>query len=126
MDLDALRWDDNGLIATVFQDAHTGDVLTLAYVNREALQKTLETGFVHVFRRAHGRVMMKGETSGCQQVVKEVWTDCDRDALVIKIEQKGGAACHLGYRSCFFRRLERGQWKDVGEPLFDPKQVYRE
>jgi len=124
VDLGTLKWDEQGLIAAIFQDAQSGEVLTLAYMNRDALQKTLDSGFVHVFRRSHGKVMMKGETSGRRQRVREVWTDCDRDALVVKIEQQGGAACHLGHRSCFFRRLQGDEWRDVGEPLFDPKDVY--
>lgn len=124
MDLDTLKWDDKGLIAAIFQDADTGEVLTLAYMNREALQKTLDTGLVHVFRRSHGKVMMKGETSGRRQVVKEICADCDADALVIKIEQVGGAACHTGRRTCFYKRLEGGEWRETCEPVFDPDEVY--
>ncbi len=124
MDLDSLKWDDNGLVAVVFQDEDTGEVLTLAYMNREALQRTLDTGKVHVFRRSHGRVMMKGETSGNYQLVKEILVDCDADALVMKIEQIGGAACHEGYRSCFYRRLAGDEFEVLGERLFDPKEVY--
>ncbi len=124
MKLPGLKYDDKGLVTAVFQDAVTGEVLTLAYMNEEALRRTLETGFAHVFRRSHGKVMMKGETSGCRQVVKEVLVDCDADALVIKIEQIGGAACHEGYHSCFFRRLAGEELEVVGERLFDPKEVY--
>lgn len=124
MDLDSLKWDDKGLISVIFQDHQTGEILTLAYMNREALQRTLDTGKVHVFRRSHGRVMMKGETSGNIQLVKEVLVDCDADALVIKIEQVGSAACHEGYRSCFYRKLSGGDLRIVGERLFDPKVVY--
>jgi phosphoribosyl-AMP cyclohydrolase len=124
MDYSALKWDPTGLLAAIFQDAASGEVLTLAYMNREALQKTLDTGLVHVFRRSHGKVMMKGEQSGRRQVVKEICSDCDQDALVIKVEQIGGAACHTGRRTCFYRRLEGGEWHDTCEPLFDPKEVY--
>lgn len=124
MDLDSLKWDDRDLISVIFQDHQSGEVLVLAYMNREALQKTLETGKVHLFRRGQGRVMMKGETSGRSQLVKEVWVDCDGDALVMKIEQIGGAACHTGYRACFHRKLEEGKLVVVGEPLFDPREVY--
>jgi len=98
-------------------------VLTLAYMNREALQRTLDTGKVYVFRRSHGRVMMKGETSGNVQLVKEILVDCDADAIVMKVEQIGGA-CHEGYRSCFYRRLADGRLEVVGERVFDPKEVY--
>jgi len=124
MDFDSLKWDDKGLISVVFQDHATGEVLVLAYMNAEALARTLETGRVHVFRRSHNRVMMKGETSGNFQVVKEVLVDCDADALVMKVEQIGGAACHEGYRSCFFRKLSGDALTVVGERVFDPKEVY--
>ena len=124
MDFDSLKWDDKGLISVIFQDHETGEVLVLAYMNAEALARTLETGRVHVFRRSHGRVMMKGETSGNFQIVKEVLVDCDADALVMKVEQVGGAACHEGYRSCFFRKLSEGALAVVGERVFDPKEVY--
>lgn len=123
MDLDSLKWNDDGLISVIFQDHETGEVLTVAYMNREALQRTLDTGKVYVFRRSHGRVMMKGETSGNVQLVKEILVDCDADAIVIKVEQIGGA-CHEGYRSCFYRRLADGRLEVVGERVFDPKEVY--
>ena len=124
MDLDTLKWDEQGLISIIFQDHESGEVLTLGYMNREALQRTLDTGRVHVFRRSHGRVMAKGETSGRYQEVKEIWLDCDGDALVMKIEQIGDAACHTGHRSCFYRKLESERWATVGKPLFDPREVY--
>lgn len=124
MNLDTLKWDDKGLISVIFQDHQTGEVLTLGYMNREALQLTLERGKVHLYRRSHGRVMMKGETSGYVQLVKEVWVDCDADAILLKIEQTGGAACHEGYRSCFYRKLVEGKLETVGERVFDPKEVY--
>ena len=125
MDFDSLKWDDKGLISVIFQDHETGEVLTLAYMNAEALGRTLETGRVHVFRRSHGRVMMKGETSGNCQIVKEVLVDCDADALVMKVEQVGGAACHEGYRSCFYRKLSGDALEVVGERVFDPREVYQ-
>jgi phosphoribosyl-AMP cyclohydrolase len=93
-------------------------------MNREALTRTLETGKVHLFRRSRGKIMMKGEQSGNVQLVKEIWVDCDADAIVMKIEQIGGAACHEGYCSCFFRKLIDGELQVFGEPLFDPKEVY--
>ena len=124
MNLDTLRWNDSGLISVIFQDHLTGEVLTLAYMNREALAKTLETGKVHVFRRSHGKVMAKGETSGNYQLVKEILVDCDADAVVMKIEQIGGAACHEGYVSCFFRRPAGEEFEVIGARVFDPKEVY--
>lgn len=120
-----LKYDDKGLVCGVFQDAESGEVLTLAWMNAESVQKTWETKRVWLYRRSHGRVMMKGEQSGNVQIVKEIIADCDRDALVIKIEQVGGAACHKGYRSCFFEKVtEDGSVEAQGEPLFDPKEVY--
>jgi phosphoribosyl-AMP cyclohydrolase len=124
VDLDALKWDDKGLISAIFQDHLTGEVLVLGYMNREALERTLETGKVHLYRRSHGRVMMKGEVSGNVQLVREVWVDCDADAILLKIEQTGGAACHEGYRSCFYRKLVDGELQVIGERVFDPKEVY--
>lgn len=124
MDLDTLKWDDRGLISVIFQDNETGEVLVLGYVNREALQLTLDTGKAHLFRRSHGKVMMKGETSGNVQIVKEVLVDCDADAILLKIEQIGGAACHEGYRSCFYRKLVGDELQVVGKRVFDPKEVY--
>ncbi|HUU54335.1 MAG TPA: phosphoribosyl-AMP cyclohydrolase [Armatimonadota bacterium] len=124
MDLDTLKWDDTGLVSVIFQDRATGEVLVLGYMNREALQQTLDTGKAHLFRRSRGKVMMKGETSGNVQLVREVLVDCDADALVMKIEQVGGAACHEGYRSCFHRKLVGDELQVVGERVFDPKEVY--
>lgn len=126
MDLDSLKWDDKGRISVIFQDHETGEVLTLGYMNREALQRTLDTGKAHLFRRSHGKVMMKGEVSGNVQLVKEILVDCDADALVMKIEQVGGAACHEGYRSCFYRRASGDALEIVGERIFDPEEVYGE
>jgi len=124
MDLDSLKWDANGLISVVFQDYETKDVLTLAHMNKEALQRTIHTGRVHVFRRSHGKVMVKGEKSGRYQQVKEICLDCDGDALVMKVEQIGGAACHEGYRSCFYRRVKGEELETIGERVFDPREVY--
>ena len=124
MNLDELKWDERGLISIIFQDGKTGQVLTLAYMNREALQQTLATGEVWVYRRSHARVMVKGEKSGRKQLVREVYVDCDGDALVMKVEQVGDAACHTGHRTCFFRRLEGGELREIEAPLFDPGEVY--
>ncbi len=124
MNLDSLMWDERGLISVIFQDRETGEVLVLGYMNREALQRTLETGRAHLFRRSHGRVMVKGEQSGRFQLVREIWVDCDADAIIMEIEQVGGAACHTGHRSCFHRKLVGGKLEVVGEPVFDPKKVY--
>lgn len=125
MFINDLKFDDNNLICGVFVDYQSGEVLTVAWLNREAVQKMWDEKRGYVFRRSKGRVMMKGETSGNVQIVHEILTDCDRDALVIKVEQIGGAACHKGYRSCFFEQVqEDGSLQAQGEPLFDPEKVY--
>ena len=123
---DELKYDDKGLICGVFQDFESGEVLTIAWLNRDAVEATWNTKRAHVYRRSKGKLMMKGETSGNVQIVHEIIADCDRDALVIKVEQIGGAACHKGYRSCFFEQVqEDGSLEAQGEPLFDPKEVYK-
>lgn len=124
--LDKLKWDANGLVPVIIQDVENGQVLVMAYTNREALEKTIETGKVWTYSRSRGRVALKGESSAHFQHVKEVRTDCDRDAVLIKVIQDGGA-CHEGYRSCFFRKYEAGasDWDVVEKPVFDPKSVYK-
>ena len=123
---DELKYDKDGLVCGVFQDFQSGEVLTIAWLNRDAVKASFETKRAHVFRRSKGKLMMKGETSGNVQIIHEIIADCDRDALVFKVEQVGGAACHKGYRSCFFERvLEDGSLEAQGEPLFDPKEVYK-
>ena len=120
-----LQFNDGGLIPAVIQDVTDNQVLTLCYMTREALEKTLETGLVHVFRRSKGRLMIKGETSGHTQAVKEVFIDCEGKSLVIKVEQKV-AACHMGYRSCYFRRYrpEGDKFTVEEERVFNPEDVY--
>ena len=115
-----------GLIPAVVQDHETGEVLMLAYQNREAFERTRETGRMHYYSRSRDKLWMKGETSGHVQEVQEIRVDCDLDAVVFRIRQHGGAACHTGYRSCFHRRLEpQGELTLIeAEPVFDPAQVY--
>lgn len=113
-----------GLVPVIAQDWQTGEVLMLAYMNQEAWEKTLETGKVHYYSRSRQKIWLKGESSGHFQIVKEIWLDCDLDTLLIKVEQLGGAACHKGYRSCFFRRFKDGDLEVVGEKIFDPEVVY--
>src|SRR4028118_983172 len=123
---DELKYDSNGLVCGIFQDADSNEVLMVSWLNREAVQKTWETKKTHVYRRSRGYIMMKGEVSGNVQNVREMFADCDRDALVIKVEQVGGAACAHGYRSCFYEKVSpEGQMEVQGEPLFDPKEVYK-
>jgi len=124
--LEQLKYDEKGLIPVIVQEVRNGQVLMMAWMNREALEKTLETGKVHTYSRSRGRLALKGESSGHFQQVKEVYTDCDKDVVLVKAEQVV-AACHEGYRSCFFRQYEKGsgEWKVVGEKAFDPEAVYR-
>ena len=122
---DELKYDEKGLVCGVFQDTHSGEVLTIAWMNREAVKLTFDTKCAHVFRRGKGHVMKKGEVSGNVQIVHEIIADCDRDSLVIRVEQIGGAACHKGFRSCFYEQVQDDGTMEVqGEPLFDPQKVY--
>jgi len=116
---------ENGLIPVVITDAQAPQVLSLCYMNEEALRQTILTGWVHVFRRSKQRVMKKGETSGHTQRVAEVWIDCEGNSLMIAVEQRV-AACHRGYRTCYFRRYspERNCLEVVGTRVFDPDKVY--
>lgn len=113
-----------GLIPAVAQDADTGAVLMLAWMNREAFEETLRTGRVCYFSRSRGKLWRKGEESGHVQEVVGVYLDCDADTVLLKVRQLGGAACHEGYQSCFFRQLDRGELKVIAERVFDPKKVY--
>lgn len=114
-----------GLVPAIAQDHATGQVLMLAWMNREAFDETVRTGRACYWSRSRGKLWRKGEESGHVQEVKEICIDCDADTILLKVHQIGGAACHMGYASCFFRRLEKGELVTVGERLFDPKQVYR-
>lgn len=114
-----------GLVPVLVQDHQTGEVLMLAYMNREAWLKTLETGKAHYWSRSRQSLWLKGETSGHLQLVREVRLDCDEDAILLKVEQLGDAACHTGHRSCFYRKWAGGDFTTVGERVFDPKEVYR-
>ena len=115
-----------GIIPVVIQDYFSKDVLMLGYMNSEAFYLTLETGFVHYFSRSKNRIWKKGETSSHVQEVKEIRLDCDNDTLLIKVIQRGDAACHEGYRSCFFRKLEKDDWVVDSERIFNPEDVYKE
>ena len=123
--LDQMKFDANGLVPLIVQDVDNGQVLMMARMNRTALEKTLETGKVHTYSRSRGRLALKGESSRHFQHVKEVLTDCDKDVVLIKVVQDV-AACHEGYRSCFFRKYEKGasQWRTIAEKAFDPDKVY--
>jgi len=114
-----------GLIPAIAQDWKTGEVLMLAYINEESWNETLKSGVATYWTRSRQKLWKKGETSGNVQVIKEIYVDCDEDTVIFKIDQVGGAACHEGYRSCFFRKYENGDLKVVGERVFDPDKVYK-
>ena len=114
-----------GIVPVIAQDDETGDVLMMAYMNREAFEETLRTGRVCYFSRSRNRLWRKGEESGHVQELKSIYFDCDADTLLVKVNQIGGAACHEGYRSCFFRKIEGDQVSVIGERVFDPQQVYK-
>jgi phosphoribosyl-AMP cyclohydrolase len=113
-----------GLVPAIVQDNETGEVLMLAYMNQQSFNATLATGKATYWSRSRQTLWVKGETSGNVQLVKEIRIDCDNDAVLVKIEQLGGAACHTGHRSCFHKIVDNGTTRIIGEPVFDPKEVY--
>jgi phosphoribosyl-AMP cyclohydrolase len=113
-----------GLVTAIAQDHDTGEILMVAYMNEESFRRTLATGEVVYWSRSRQELWHKGESSGNTQRVKSIFIDCDGDAVLLRVEQRGRAACHTGKRSCFFRRLEDGRWIDEGEQVFDPQEVY--
>ena len=123
--LDEVKWSESGLVPAIAQDAASGRVLTLAWMNREALARTVETGEAHYWSRSRGKLWHKGEESGHVQEVKSLRLDCDDDVLLLEVEQRGGIACHTGRESCFFKRLEDGRWVSVDPVLKDPREIYR-
>ena len=114
----------SGLIPAIAQDYKTGEVLMLAFMNQQAWEATLNTGKATYWSRTRKELWVKGQTSGNQQIVKEIRIDCDEDTVLLKIEQLGGATCHTGHRSCFHKKIEDGSVKINGEPIFDPKEIY--
>ncbi|MFZ5759061.1 MAG: phosphoribosyl-AMP cyclohydrolase [Thermodesulfobacteriota bacterium] len=123
--MEKLKFEKSGgLLPVIAQDYRTGEVLMLAYINNLALAETIATGKAHYWSRSRQKLWLKGETSGHVQLVRDILVDCDEDTVIYKVEQLGGAACHKGYRSCFFRRLQEGNLVVIGEPLFDPREVY--
>ncbi len=122
--LDAIHWNDDGLVPAIAQDGGTGQVLTLAWMNRDALARTAETRLAHYWSRSRRKLWQKGEQSGYVQRVREIRLDCDNDAILLVVEQDGSIACHTGRRRCFFQRLEGGAWHTVEPVLKDPKAIY--
>ena len=123
--LDEVPWNGDGLVAVVTQDFSSDRVLTVAWMNRDALQKTAETNEAVYWSRSRKKLWRKGEESGYVQKVREVRIDCDADAILLKVEQVGGIACHTGRESCFFRKLENGKWVTVDPVLKDPALIYK-
>lgn len=113
-----------GLLPAVIQDHRTGRVLMVGFMNREAFQRTLSSGFATFYSRSRGALWMKGETSGHRLAVREIFTDCDADSLLIRVEPLGPGVCHQGYVSCFYRRWEQGDWREAESPSYDPRAVY--
>ncbi|MFA5081478.1 MAG: phosphoribosyl-AMP cyclohydrolase [Hydrogenophilaceae bacterium] len=123
--LNKVCWNDEGLVPAIAQDAATGEILMVAWMNREALKRTAETGEAVYWSRSRRKLWHKGEESGHTQKVLEIRTDCDEDVILIKIEQVGGIACHTGRKSCFFQKLDAQEWKAVEPVLKDPHEIYR-
>jgi phosphoribosyl-AMP cyclohydrolase len=122
--LDEIKWTDEGLVPAIAQDVESGEILMFAWMNREALTLTARLGHAVYWSRSRGRLWHKGEESGHVQQVKEIRVDCDKDVVLLKIEQIGGIACHTGRRSCFFHRLNEGRWDVVDPVLKDPDDIY--
>lgn len=122
--LDAVRWDERGLAPVVAQDAASGRVLTLAWMNRTALAETLRSGQAVYWSRSRGTLWRKGEESGHVQRIVEVRLDCDADAILLRVEQVGGIACHTGRERCFYLKLEDGRWVETDPVLKDPAEIY--
>jgi len=122
--LEAVRFNADGLVPAIAQDASTGKVLTLAWMNRDALARTRASGEAHYWSRSRGRLWRKGESSGHVQRVREIRMDCDNDAILIMVDQVGGIACHTGRERCFFQRLEGDAWREVEPVLEDPATIY--
>jgi phosphoribosyl-AMP cyclohydrolase len=123
--LNEIKWDEQGLVPAIAQDAATGEVLMFAFMNREALEKTAQIGEAVYWSRSRRKLWHKGEESGHTQKVVEIRTDCDKDVVLLKIEQTGGIACHTGRRSCFYNKLDQGKWEEIDPVIKDPKEIYK-
>ena len=122
--LNEIHWTDDGLVPAIAQDAGNGDILMMAWMNRESLALTVQEGQAVYWSRSRGKLWRKGESSGHQQVLRDIRLDCDADVILLKVEQKGGIACHTGRRSCFYRTLKDGQWVSAEPVLKDPNAIY--
>jgi len=122
--LNDICWTEDGLVPAIAQDADTGDILMMAWMNRESLALTVQEQQAVYWSRSRGKLWRKGESSGHQQVLRDIRLDCDADVILLKVEQKGGIACHTGRRSCFYRTLQNGEWVTVEPVLKDPDSIY--
>jgi len=122
--LNDIQWTDDGLVPAIAQDADTGDILMMAWMNRESLALTVQENQAVYWSRSRGKLWRKGESSGHQQVLRDIRLDCDADVILLKVEQKGGIACHTGRRSCFYRTLKDGRWVSVDPVIKDPDSIY--
>ena len=125
MPAEALAWNPDGLVPAIAQEAASGKVLMLAWMNRESLQATVDSGEAHYWSRSRQRLWHKGESSGHVQRVVEIRTDCDRDVVLLSVEQRGGIACHTGRHNCFFQRLDNGGWREVDPVERSPAEIYK-
>lgn len=123
--LNKVNWADDGLVPVIAQEARSGKVLMVAWMNREALKQTAETGEAHYWSRSRKKLWRKGEQSGHVQQVKEIRLDCDADVILLKVEQTGGIACHTGRHNCFFQKLDQGQWIITEPILKKPEEIYK-
>jgi len=122
--LDEIKWTDDGLVPVIAQEAETGQVLMFAWMNKESLKLTVETGHAVYWSRSRNKLWHKGEESGNQQEIKDIRIDCDNDVILITVEQRGGIACHTGRHHCFFKKLQNGEWQPTEPVLKDPKEMY--
>ncbi len=122
--LDQIKWTDEGLVPAIAQETGTGKVMMFAWMNRDSLAETATTGYAVYWSRSRKKLWRKGEASGHQQLIKSINLDCDADVILLEIEQQGGIACHTGRKSCFYRRLEDGEWLTTEPVLKDPAEIY--
>jgi len=123
--LEIIKWDDKGLVPAIAQETGTGKILMMAWMNRESLALTRETGHAVYWSRSRGKLWHKGEESGHQQLVHAIRMDCDADVILLEVEQKGGIACHTGRHNCFFRELRENNWVEIAPVLKDPDAIYK-
>jgi phosphoribosyl-AMP cyclohydrolase len=122
--LDDIKWTSDGLVPVIAQEVDSGKVLMFAWMNRESLRLTVETGHAVYWSRSRNKLWHKGEESGNQQVIRDIRLDCDNDVILITVEQRGGIACHTGRHNCFFKQLQDGQWREVEAVIKDPHEIY--